>query len=504
MEPMSHLSDKQIYDCAVIGSGPIGILISNLLVKQGKTVILIEAGDIGKETKLLSKKNYEFVTKSKIPESVHLVGGGSTQWFGRVGQFYASDYLNHINRIEKWPYGPEELDPYFKKVFELTLNTDTLDEEFVESNPKLSRIKSGLPDSLRLRLFRFSDLEIFNKLLEESKEKNNFLLKTNLLCLTVAKKLNSQYELKCINELGIHSYVQSKLVIIAGGTLQSTALLLRSTSLEMPARKSVLGHYLMEHFDGYVGYLVVRKRDQKILSDISLDSNRKLGMDYGVGFSFSSTEILKNCQLNLQFEVTPFKKKFLFESKTYVLKVPELPRKILFNIERAIRKLFDPFQQIIDVLLSQKRFSIWIKGEEFPNYDSNLRLSDSTGEYGFQDLVYDHQISEKTSRMLRYELKHIKQQLELRMLGKFVPYRHLMWERTNFYINPNWHPMGTTRMGDDMFSSICDRNLEVHCNKSVFLLTPGIFPTGSNQNPTAMTMAHAFRLAKHLSSKHLS
>jgi choline dehydrogenase-like flavoprotein len=145
--------------------------------------------------------------------------------------------------------------------------------------------------------------------------------------------------------------------------------------------------------------------------------------------------------------------------------------------------------KFIDILLRQKRFSIWLKGEEFPNYDSNLRLSDLTNEYGVQDLIYDHQISVETSKMVKYELMSIKEQLKLQMLGKFIPYRHLIWEGRNFYINPNWHPMGTTRMGDDDFSSICDKNLEVHCNKNIFLINPGIFPTGSNQNPTAMTMA---------------
>ena len=501
---MSDSLDKKIYDCAVIGSGPNGIIISNLLAKQGKTVVLIEAGDIGKESKILSKDRYEFVTKSKIPEFVHLVGGGSTQWLGRVGQFFDSDYLNHGNRVEKWPYGPEELNSYFKKVFELTLNTDTLDEEFVESNPKLSKISSELPESLKLRIFRFSNLRVFEKLLEESKTKDNFTLKTNLLCITVAKTFNAIYELKCINESRIQSDIQSKVVIIAGGTLQSTALLLRSTSLEIPARESVLGHYLMEHFDGFVGYLVVRRKDRKLLSEISLNPHRKLGEDYGVGFSLSSREILNDSQLNLQFEVVPFKKKFLFESKTYVLEISGLSRKILFNIERVVRKLLDPFQQFIDILLRQKRYSIWLKGEEFPNYDSNLRLSDLTNEYGVQDLIYDHQISVKTSKMVKYELMSIKEQLKLQMLGKFIPYRHLIWEGRNFYINPNWHPMGTTRMGDDEFSSICNKNLEVHCNKNIFLLNPGIFPTGSNQNPTAMTMAHAFRLAKYLNSENLS
>ena len=77
-----------------------------------------------------------------------------------------------------------------------------------------------------------------------------------------------------------------------------------------------------------------------------------------------------------------------------------------------------------------------------------------------------------------------------------------MLSRLKFYVGPNWHPMGSTVMGSDPLNSVCDANLEIYGNKNLYLLNAGIFPTGSNQNPTAMVMAHAFKLVDHLRSNH--
>jgi choline dehydrogenase-like flavoprotein len=60
--------------------------------------------------------------------------------------------------------------------------------------------------------------------------------------------------------------------------------------------------------------------------------------------------------------------------------------------------------------------------------------------------------------------------------------------------------MGTTNIGENPSTSICDINLERHSQKGVYLVNPGVFPTGSNQNPTSMMIALTFKLAEFLKS----
>ena len=61
---------------------------------------------------------------------------------------------------------------------------------------------------------------------------------------------------------------------------------------------------------------------------------------------------------------------------------------------------------------------------------------------------------------------------------------------------PNWHPMGTTRMGADPRYSVVDPNLAIHGTPNCYVLSASVFPTGSNSNPTFTTLALASRLSE--------
>ena len=486
-------------DYLVVGAGPNGILLSNLLAKQGKQVSLIDAGATTHESCLLNLNSYEFKSKSKLPNSVHLFGGGTTQWLGRVGQFIDSDYNSNASRHSAWPVDRESLDPYFRMVFDLLLGSTLLDEDFIDTNIELAKYKSELTDSITLRLFRFSKLNVFQQLLEESQSYSNFTIRQNLLGLELIQNHDNLYTLKCVDKEGCATNLIAKKVFIAGGTLQSTALLMRSTSLKIPARDSYLGHYLMEHFDGFVGRIIIKKRNSSVLANICLDSQRRFkNSNFGVAFTLTSNKIRELSLPNMHFEVVPFKKKFIFESHTYLLKISEPIRIVLFSIERVLRKICDPFFNLAERILGRKSYSVWLKGEEFPFYDSSVQTSSHTQIFGVQKLVYNHKISKHTSTQIRRGLLEMKRQVDYEDLGKFLPYRHLMYQIKGFYLNPNWHPMGTSRMGSSSASSVCDTNLELHDQKGVFLVNPGVFPSGSNQNPTSMMLALTFRLAQYL------
>lgn len=488
-------------DYLVVGAGPNGILLSNLLVKQGKNVTLIEAGGIAEESCLLDLNSYEFQSKSKLPKSVHLIGGGSTQWLGRIGEFIDSDFNSHLNRQSAWPVDKEILKPYFKMVFDLLFGSPLLDEEFIDTNTELAKIKSNLQNSITLRLFRFSNLSVFQQLLIESQSYSHFRIRPNLLGIELFQNYDKLYTLKCIDKEGNVTNFISKKVFIAGGTLQSTALLMRSTNLKIPAKDNYLGHYLMEHFDGFVGRIIIKNRKPSVLANICLDSERRFKKsNFGVAFTLNSNKIRELSLPNMHFEIVPFKKKFIFESHTYLLKIPEPIRIWLFNIERFLRKIYDPVMYLTGKILGQKSYSVWLKGEEFPFYDSCLQISNNSHIFGVPKLVYNHKISKHTSTQIRRGLTLMKRQVKSENLGKFLPYRHLMFRFKQFYLNPNWHPMGTTKIGENPATSICDINLELHSQKGVYLVNPGVFPTGSNQNPTSMMLALTFKLAEFLKS----
>ncbi len=484
----------------VIGSGPSGILISYLLLKQGESVTLLEAGQYHGESNLITHESYEFETLSKLPNSIHMVGGGSNQWLGRVGEFKDYDYESHKSRPQKWPYSSVEMQKYFRQVYKYMLNDSSLDDEFIDSTEELKLIKSELPAELELRLFRFSNLEVFQETLKLLESFSNFYFLTGTFCSEILPSSKRGYDLKILNHLGESYLLNSEKIIIAAGTLQSTALLLRSKKLNLSSNNRKLGYYLMEHFDGYIAQLTISRKDKKLLRDFSLSVDRTLnGNNYGVAFSLKKFIIQENGFPNLHFEITRHHKKLLFDSRTYIFNLPIALKSFLFFIERVIRKVLDLPIKFYDIVFNVKRYSIWIKGEEFPFFDSKISLSNLMDQNSVPKTNYHHLISDETSRKIREEIIYVKKILKEHKLGKLTPYRHLMSGRRRFYVNPNWHPMGSTVMGNNSTDSVCNYNLEVHEHKNIFLLSAGVFPTGSNQNPTAMVLAQAFRLAEHLS-----
>ena len=494
--------EGQTFENVVVGSGPNGILISSLLIGQAKQVLLIEAGDFNRETALLNRRSYNFITPSKMPEGVHVVGGGSTKWYGRIGEFYNSDYLSHINRKQSWLIDQKEMNQYFKQVYKLLLNDERLDAEFIQNEKTLSKFINQILPPFDLRLFRYSYLQTFNELLEKLFLEPKFKLRTRLICKEIVKNNSGDYTLLLNNDLGNSIEIIARRVIIAGGTLQSTALLLRSEKLNIPARKECLGKYLMEHFDGFVGELIVRKKDVGLLAKMCQNSQHKFAnKEFGMSFSLSYDEILKLGYPNLHFEVKRYQKNFIFEPWSLGIRIPNLIRNPLFFAERVFRYIIYHWKKLFDKFKNQKRFNIWMKGEEFPNSLSTLRISGCIDNLVVPELDYNHRISDITSKKVREELKYVKFYLEKNQLGKFKPYKHLMYKRIKFYLKPNWHPMGTSVMGADPSSSICDTNLELHENRNVHLLNAGVFPTGSNQNPTAMVMALAYRLSRYIENQ---
>jgi choline dehydrogenase-like flavoprotein len=89
-----------------------------------------------------------------------------------------------------------------------------------------------------------------------------------------------------------------------------------------------------------------------------------------------------------------------------------------------------------------------------------------------------------------------KVQIEKQGLGKVHFYRGIIKGSSPLYLRPNWHPMGTLRMGSDFRTSVCDKQLRFGGHKNIFMLNSGVFPTGSNCNPTYTVLALASYLAE--------
>ena len=77
---------------------------------RGYKVTLIDSGNFSEESNLLTKKNYLFRTPSSIPDGVHRIGGGSTQWAGRISEFLVEDFRD-------WPLKKSDLETHYQTLY---------------------------------------------------------------------------------------------------------------------------------------------------------------------------------------------------------------------------------------------------------------------------------------------------------------------------------------------------------------------------------------------------
>jgi hypothetical protein len=481
---------------AIVGAGPVGIYFAKLCIDKGYKVTLIESGNLNTESSHLSRKKYIFRSPSAIPEGVHKIGGGSTQWRGRISEFLTEDFHKTYSGQEfKWPIDKTELEKHYKKLYKFLNVGELSDSEMIEKffNCQSSKI----PDDFMLRIFRFCKTDSFTNLYNLIKDHPNLEILDNHFCSKIKystldkvlslelKPENSKFILRNFNKIAITC-----------GTLQTTALLERSLGGFKESSNLVLGKYLTDHLEGYIGTVTVKKFNEKpFFKKLSLNEDNIVISDYGgIGIALSLKNVSLMDQLNVQYEFRKLMPKPYFFAKaknSYIYtKVPELIRSLLI-IERIIKFVFRKYKRIFHTISRVDKYSIYIKSEEVPFVNSTLHVDANS----CNDLIYCHKVSNETFELLWESINNFKKSFNNNFDANLKLYReiHDLQSFQNFF-GPNWHPMGTARMGLTSSNSICNRDLQVHGIDNLYLLSGAVFPTGSNTNPTFTVLALANRL----------
>ena len=486
---------------AVIGAGPVGIFFTKMCLDIGHDVTLIDSGNFHHESELLNKKNYIFESPSLMPDGVHKIGGGSTLWRGRISEFQEDDFkVSSGTKSANWPFDKNELKDHYSKLYKLFEAGDYTDAEFLAEF--FSEQLEFLPEYFQMRIFRYCEPNYFVDLFTEINNHPNLKILAGHLCAKVSKQNSGetlQVELLPKN-WNLESYTFDS-VVIACGTLQSTALLQRSTTLFNGETPEILGKYLMEHIEGYVGKVwSFNKKEKNFLSAISLnEENRSIEKFHGAGVALSlkNLNIDEKRKINLHFELRPPMALFYFSKFLVKFKNRHLALTVLLNIalflERSISFMLRKLRRIVFSALQIKLYSVYFKSEEIQFKDSQTFLPDQDENF----LTYSHKISELTWELISNEFKEFEKRFNQAFKAriKFSRHAHSI-AKLKLSFGSNWHPMGTTRMGSTPRDSIVDRDLALHQTPNCYVLSASVFPTGSNSNPTFTALALAIRLSE--------
>lgn len=483
----------------VIGAGIIGNHISDELLSRGHKVLVVEAGGLDFESELLSYKDYHFATPSMLPANVHRVGGGGNYWIGRVGEFLSKDFvpLRGI-RNYGWLFDKHELLPFYRAVYLKLIDDDLLDTEFVT---KFFKGFLDVPVGLGVRPIRYTEPHRLRDLFIASLENLNLTLLENTLVTEILRRNNGQeLFISTKKEDGNEEEFKVAQVVIAGGALQSAKLFLDSPQIQNLENTFSAGSFLMEHLDGFIGTIDVSNSNKSFIRDISLDSDRKIktktDLDCGLSITLGSLWCEDKDSINVGFEIVSQVVNYRFAPEKVVKKFQTkiLLYKVLYLLERIIRKLIGIFQKAVkEKIFGVSTYSIWLKSEELPYRESQVICDIES-----KKLIYRHEISEQTSVAVRTALKKFQSLAASENLGVVKYYDDVISASKKLELRPNWHPMGTLRMGEPG-ASVVDINLKVHGVDNVYVLSSAVFPTGSNQNPVFTTLALGTRLADHLS-----
>jgi len=488
-------SDGGYRNFGLIGAGPVGIFLSYLLIQNGHKVTLYEAGNTESETRNLNLGHYIFKTKSKIPSGVHRVGGGSNLWKRRVSEF-SSEVFNRNDHLGKriWPIDFHELDKANEKLFSLLDTSGFRDDQFLDSC--LGEVGEELGRLFTLNLYRFCEENFFINLLTELNATNGFKLATGTLVSEIRLPDKSKFDANNVELVVLEeksdfpTSVFHSNVVLTGGCMQSTALVLKSRDImdHHPSPKNI-GKFLMEHFDGYVGTVRIKKKNHQILKKLVLDEDRRIpSRDFGLGISTPRQLGNGETEIAYHLELVKWRKTYLFDPNLNVFNgLPKEIYRVCFLAERVLKKVPSELRNFIFKLSRTDIYSAWLKGEELPYLGSELRISTDSDPRSVK-LIYNHKVSKESKVLMRRKLREFSTYLKENNLGRFRIHFYFRFNRL-FYTGPNFHPMGSLRMGSDSEKSVVGPDFAFHGSPNVYAVNSGIFPNGSNHNPTAMVLA---------------
>jgi hypothetical protein len=484
---------------AIIGAGPVGILLSQLLLnKPDVNVTLFESGSKRSESHLLSREDYIFLSQSGMPSGMHMVGGGSNLWARRISVFPNYEF---DNAESEWPISSKEIEAYYSKLFDLIREDSERISEFENSMSE----KSGfLPSELEIRKWYSAKDYIFQKLLDECLSSKLFRLKHNSFCSDIRlgeKSVSNNFgllDVEIIDGEGRIYFEEFDRVVITGGALQSSALLQRATVRKFMLNDKPLGRNLMEHFDGYVGTLKVKGSHP--INQLALNSDRSW-LDYthfGVAISTknSKRELLNT--LDFHLEICPRVRLRRFGPESSYNFQSKYLRTLIFSVERIVNRLHFNFFQRYNSLRKIKTYSLWLKSQEYPDHlSTSLNTKTVTKSTGVAKLAYKHKISKKTVDEMKMNLLEFKDIFENNNLGK-IRFYSFLFKKRSFYLGANFHPMGNVMFSKYKERSILDENLSVLGVRNLFVASSSVFPSGSYANPTFTALALAWRLSDYL------
>lgn len=522
-------------DVCIVGAGPAGIVIALELAKRGIDVILLESGgrkfdaashdlNRGSINDLEGHGPLEDYRRRRL-------GGASSAWGGRSAPFDPIDFEpRDFVPYSGWPITRDELLPYYVRSNEYN-ECGAFDYNAPSSLPRREAFIPGLkPGDVTMdSIYRFSTPTNFGARYEADLERTGRIrlyLHVTATRLVSNEAKNHVERVDLITAFGRRCSVHAKRVVLAGGGLEATRLLLLS---ELGNENDLLGRFYMCH----VTHRMELKLDRDLLWDYELTHD---GVYAQRTLSVTEDAQRRRHILNLRARVehpeiaNPAHESgalsAVFLAKTMLTRQvanPLLadtvnvlnkgvahadigdPRAHLRNIARDLGGVAQLGQRWLTKRILSKRklpsvvmrsrsheYTLRIDAEQAPNPESRLSLAAERDANGDRRLHVDWRWLPLDADSIERGVRLFDESLRASGIGSASS------AKPEKLFATGGHHCGTTRMSPDPKSGVVDPSCKLHAVSNVFVASSSVFPTCSYANPTLTIVALALRLADHL------
>lgn len=548
-----QLGPSQSVECdvAIVGAGPAGITLALELARRGRQVVLVESGDRRMDSRIQNLGDADgFETQRHAPMSMAVSrrwGGTSTIWGGRCVPLDPCDFETRPARGSvTWPIAYEDMSRYYPQACRYALCGIAGFRVGTTFGTAAPPIAPGFADGdiSASPLERWSLPTDFGAAYaDEVRRSLKLRAYLGLTCIG----LDFDGGPACLESIVARSLDGRQLIVrahhfvIAAGGLESTRLLLNSDAIHpggVGNHSELLGRYYMGHISGKIAQIQFAPPAEATIYGFERDAEGVYcRRRFVVNPTLQRQSGLLNCSMWLDNPPLPdaahrngiLSLAYLALSTPWLsrLLAPEAIRRAA--IEHPVRSpVWNHMSNIAADLPStlafvpsflwrryfarrkipgfflfsgSNRYALHYHGEQAPNIDSRVQLSDARDELGLRRLAIDLKYSDAdVDSIIR---THALFDAYLRKLG--IGHLHYVADDLASAVNrqarDGYHQIGTTRMSARPEQGVVDANCRVHSVRNLYVASSSVFPTSGQANPTLSVLALGLRLADHLDHK---
>jgi choline dehydrogenase-like flavoprotein len=532
------------YDLCIVGSGPAGATLAAELVGSGLKICVLESG-LKKTTRrgdLLREVVSEGI-KIKEYSRERVLGGASTTWAG------LSSALDEIDMAERpwlehagWPISRKELMPNWRAASErYRFAPEDLYRPggfgVLRGQGDWQPLWEAVEEKVFLACDEPQNFGREQRAVFESEGIDTYLdaTVTELVRQGATRAIGAA---RVRTRSGRETLLRARVFVLATGGIENARLLLASRDMceqGLGNEHGVVGRFLMNHPKNYCGILHLRRPVEQLpyffgclhqgyAGYAGLRFSAQQQTERGLLNSYVRLEplfpwsdsqgiealvlIVKRCAFVLRswksgrkdevvelrdYSETGDDSDFQNERKTILSWIAALFA-IVFDAKRVLSYLYWRLVAKKKPRIERVRLRNFMEME--PRPENRVILGTDLDANGVPIPIVQHDTSSRDRRTLTELHTALAEEFRANDIGRL---------ESDIATKDPWpicqdasHHLGTTRMGQDPTTSVCDPLLRLHSVDNVYLAGGSVFPTSGCANPTFTIVALSIRLARHL------